>query len=260
MDQRVLVLGSKGYIGRYLHRFLEKKTSVFVHSRKTEGINEVVKEIKPTIVINCSASSLNEKFNESLEANFLYQSEFLRCLSDGDASVIWIQLASYYELQIPFGRADYYSQHKSLFRNALMTMHENENVKARTLFLPHVFGLDEKSSRIIPTIRNMILNNKPSHFSKGDQFLPLLHIGDASEAIWQSVFSEEKVTSATPFWHGRVRELVDLAVGLNNTSLAKFDPEDMQVDNFFPRVEFTDKVSNWEPKYSLDNLLEHLTN
>jgi nucleoside-diphosphate-sugar epimerase len=260
VDQRVLVLGSKGYIGRYLYRFLEKETDVFVHSRRTEEISEVVKKIRPTIVINCSASSLNEKFNNSLEANFLYQSDFLRCLTESDAPITWIQLASYYELQIPFGRADYYSHHKSLFRNLLTTMHESEKVRVKTLFLPHVFGLDEKPSRIIPTIRNMILNKIPSNFSKGDQFLPLLHIGDASEAIWKSVFSEEKVTSATPFWHGRVRELVELAVGLDNTSLAKFDPENLQVDNFYPRVEFPSKVTNWEPKYSLDNLIEYLTN
>jgi nucleoside-diphosphate-sugar epimerase len=253
-------LGSKGYIGRNLNLFLSKKADVFFHSRMEERIDVTVEKIRPNIVINCSASSLREGFNESLEANFLYQSEFLKCLRNLNIPITWVQLASYYELQISLGRSDYYSQHKSAFRNVLMGIHENEKMQVKALFLPHIFGLDEKPSRVIPTIRKMIVGKKRSTFSKGDQYLPLLHINDACEAIWACTVSGQKVSSAAPFWYGRIRELVNLAVGEDISDLAKFDPEDLQVDNFFPKIDFPAAVSNWESKYKLNHLLDYLRN
>jgi len=259
MKHRILILGSHGYIGRNLVKYLEPRAEICFHNRKLTSIAEALDSFKPTVVVNSSASRLNDGFAESLDANFLYQVDCLKKLLSSNSSLIWIQLSSYYELQIPFGRNDFYSTHKKFFTDLLEDLESRKLINLRNVFLPHVFGLDEKSTRLIPSIKRAKQKLSRVEFSAGQQFIPILHVDDACSAIWKAIDSGQSTSSASPIWYGRVRELIDLLLEPQHQSLVQFDAKRIEVDDSFPKIQFPKAVSGWNAQYQIENLIQEFS-
>jgi nucleoside-diphosphate-sugar epimerase len=250
---KVLLLGSNGFIGKALSTKINSTCELISVSRET-NLEDLFKSKQIfDFIINCASSSPSAGSEESFESNFLYPSQFFKNV----LSKNWIQIESYFQLQIPSGRLDPYTIEKEKFSNFLDV--EGRSPGAPVVYhlcLPHVFGEGDRSGRLISSAIASFKVGKEFEISSGDQFLPILHISDAVEGILRFMENPTSDAACAPFWYGTVRELLELiSKEFTNTRVMysqKLDP----VDAGFPPVEFSECVAGWQPKMQLNEFLE----
>jgi len=255
-SQMVLVLGGGGYIGSHFQKAYPSKNFVFVgHSDIKSMQSEFYTKVKT--VLNLSASKLHASKEESRSANFDFPVEILQQFSNHP--IKWVQVASYYELQVPHGRSDYYSLDKTDFRNFLIEMAEiKRDLTVTTLFLPHIFGGNEAESRIIPTLKKM--NNGAEVFlGSENQLIPLLHVRDAVRALHQSLLTEQKICTPRPMWHGQLRDLV-LILTKPSTSISRVHFTDTLDKHQECALEYPDLLEHFSPTLSFEQFVESFRN
>jgi nucleoside-diphosphate-sugar epimerase len=257
--RKVLVLGASGFIGKHLLNYLDVGFEVRPLRHRSQNLVSLLEEWVPDVVINCSASTNYANFSDSVEANLLYQMNFLRLIWQRRGTPFkWIQLGSYYELQIEFGRNDNYSLHKALCRTLLEQAHCEGMIGLTTVFLPHVFGSDERPDRIISSLIGQLNKGEEVTISSGEQFLPILAVEDACQAISKSIENDQVTCSATPIWYGRVSELASLIHQRIGKGLVLPNPARVSVDAKYPQVVFPPRVSGWEPSILFDEFLSSI--
>jgi len=260
MRQKVLILGGRGFIGHHLEQLIGEEFDLIPFKREVNSLEEIFKKDTPEIIINCSASKANDTVMDSLKANIEFQLECLRLVFKYNKNPIkWVQVASYFELQIPMGRKDSYSIDKSFFRSVLQRLAEKDLIKVSTIFLPHVFGEGENQNRIIPSIKNNLLGGGIAEISLGEQFLPILGVKDCCFAIKAAVKTDQLICSATPIWYDRVVTLALIMEKAISKGTIRINPEKMSIDNSFPKVEFPPQVKNWQPKMDFSNFINQLS-
>lgn len=147
--EKIVILGGNGFIGNSLYNHLNSQYNTLKIGHETENALDIVKSFEPTVIINCSASHPHANFKESLEANLIYQTKFLNyIILENKPSLKWVQIGSYFEIQIKYGRYDNYSIHKNIFRAILDDAYNKNLIKLTTIILPHVFGQGENTNRI----------------------------------------------------------------------------------------------------------------
>lgn len=256
MTQKVLVLGASGFIGKHLLNYLDTGFEVRKLRHREENLVSLLEDWHPDVVINCSASTNYANFSDSVEANILYQMNCLRLIwQRRGAPFKWVQLGSYYELQIEFGRKDNYSLHKALCRTLLEQASQEGMIHLTTVFLPHVFGSNERPDRIVSSLILKLNRGEEANTSSGEQFLPILTVEDACRAIAKSIDTNQVVCSATPIWHGRVSELASLIHQRIGKGLIRPNPANVSVDARYPQVVFPAKVHGWDPLIPFDEFL-----
>lgn len=259
MSQKVLLLGASGFIGSHLGNHLKSTYEILTINRQSNDFLNLIKMGKPDVIINCSASSPNADFFESLEANVNFQMRCLQVLaSQSQKPIRWVQVASYFELQIVFGRRDNYSIHKALCRALLEQMSERGFINLTTIFLPHVFGHGEMASRVIPSITSQLLANKEIEISKGDQYLPILSVQDTCEAISMAIQTDQDSCSASPMWYGKLKDLANLMHQALKKGNLRVNPSKVSIDDSFPQVQFPPTVKNWSPNFGFEYFLASL--
>lgn len=260
MKQKVLVLGANGFIGGNLIPALREVYEVIDFNRQVDSIEEVVSSKFPDFVINCSASKANAHAMNSFEANIEFQMACLKILlKQTKESFKWVQVASYYELQIPFGRTDNYSLDKQICRSILHRLEKDGFIKLTTIFLPHIFGKGENSNRVIPSIIRNLQNGQIAEISQGKQFLPILSVEDCCSAIIAAIQTDQLICSATPMWYDRVENLASIIQNAISKGVLQINTNNKSVDNSFLRVEFPPTVKNWISKMSINDFLSQLT-
>ena len=107
---KITVLGSNGYIGTNLINKLQNKVELQLVSRdNSEKMTFSDKDLN--VIINLSSSKISDDSAISYESNFNFQRKIL--IDNEKKRFLWVQIASYYELQIAHGRSDSYSTHKT---------------------------------------------------------------------------------------------------------------------------------------------------
>lgn len=259
MLDRVLLLGANGFIGTYLRTYLANEYEVLVIDRHLGNVEDQIRALKPDIVINCSASLPNANFFDSLSANVLYQIQCLKIVSSGKLTPIkWVQVGSYFELQIEFGRKDNYSKHKTLCRTILEQADAQGVVDLQTIYLPHVFGSGENPKRIVPFLREGLQKDLKMTISSGEQYLPLLSVQDTCTAIALAIETDQEACAATPVWYGQVKELAALMQKTINSGSVILDKSIESVDAHFPPVQFPPSVKGWQATIKFEDFLHSL--
>jgi nucleoside-diphosphate-sugar epimerase len=206
---KITILGSNGYIGTNLIDKLQNKAELQLVSRNnSEKMTFSEKDLN--VIINLCSSKISDEHAISYESNFNFQRKIL--MENEKKRFLWIQIASYYELQIVHGRSDSYSTHKTEFRKFLNEWEiEHKEFTYKCLFLPHVFGRNESRDRLISSLKQLNLGKKTVFGSK-DQYIPILYIDDAIAAILLAIDASQKISMATPIWYGKLNELVRVTV------------------------------------------------
>lgn len=259
MVQKVLVLGAGGFIGRHLLNHLDDRYEVMTLHHRSQNLDLLLEEWIPDILINCSASANDANFSNSLEANLLYQMKCLRLISQRrKTSFKWVQIGSYYELQIKFGRDDNYSLHKALCRTLLEQARREGMIELTTVFLPHVFGAGERPNRIVSSLKSRLNEGETVTISSGEQYIPILAVEDACRAITKAIQTDQVTCSATPIWYGRVSEFAGLIHQKIQKGLTVQDPSRVSVDAKYPKVVFPQRVNGWAPSILFDEFLSSM--
>jgi nucleoside-diphosphate-sugar epimerase len=256
MPQRVLVLGASGFIGQELIRNQLNSYNVFKLDRSSQTFDLQLSQLKPDIVINCSSSKPNASFLESLSANFLFQMKCLNVISSAKISKFkWVQIGSYFELQIAQGRNDFYSIHKELCRRLLSEAASEGIIDLTTIFLPHIFGKGENPNRITPYLKNQFQSGEIAFMTSGQQYLPMLPIEDAVEAVEAAISSIQTVCSASPIWHGKVIDLANLIHSQIGNGSINSEQTRKSTDEKFSPTTFPPKVNGWNARFEFEEYL-----
>jgi nucleoside-diphosphate-sugar epimerase len=257
LKMNTLILGSNGFIGKKLCNELSKNHKVTEVNRNTDLGELASKNIYFDCIINCASSKPTANISESQSSNYDFPIRILKNFEFGN----WIQLESYFQLQIPMGRSDAYTLDKNLF-SAYLDAHCTylNTLKVSHLYLPHVFGDGDRPGRLINSAISAIVSNLEFDTSCGNQYLPILHVDDAISGILHLIEYPQSVSSCTPFWYGQVKDLLNLltvALKFGQINYCRLpDP----IDANFPKVEFPPSLSSWNPKMQIVeflNWIEH---
>jgi len=253
--EQILLLGRNGFIGNHLYNLLINKYEVIVIADKKKLSN--IEDLSPDYVINLCSSAPSANFTDSIIANILYPLNILeKLLINRKNTLTWVQIGSYFELQIEFGRKDNYTLHKNAFRNLISELEiSNKFLSTHSVILPHVTGPGEPESRLFPTMKRFNKDNSQGKiFSSGNQFLPVIYVTDACAAIMQSLVSNQKISSAQPVLHLRVREIINKCI--LNTNQSIFDQKLSSLDSDYPMVKFPENVIGFKPKLEANAIIE----
>lgn len=250
---KVLLLGSRGFLGKALGQNLENIYELVRVDRKTELDSLFKSNQTYDFIINCASSRPDADLQHSYENNFLYPKRFLANVPTKN----WIQIESYYQIQIPFGRVDPYSIEKQRFSEFLDLEAEAQNSpQIHHLYMPHIFGEGDRPERLISSAIASFRSGEDFQTSNGSQFLPLLYLSDAVEGIARFMTNPTKSASCSPFWYGSVRELLELVCAQFHEVHVQFGRKPDPIDVDFPRVVFPQSVEGWQPKMQLNEFLE----
>ncbi len=247
-----LILGSNGFIGKKLCKELSKDHEVTGVNRNTDLDLLASKNTYFDYIINCASSKPTANISESQSSNYDFP---IRILKNFDFDN-WIQLESYFQLQIPMGRSDAYTLDKNLFSEYLDAHFTSLNTsKLSHLYMPHVFGDGDRPGRLINSAINAIISNLEFDTSCGDQYLPILHVDDAISGILQLIENPQGISTCTPFWYGQVKELLNLITSAIKFGRINFCRLPDPIDANFPKVEFPPGLASWKPKMQINEFL-----
>jgi nucleoside-diphosphate-sugar epimerase len=250
---KILLLGSNGFIGEHLGMHLEASHLVTKVNRTTD-LEELFNLGESfDFVINCVSSKPNSDSIESNSSNFEYPSRFLRAIK----SKHWLQLESYFQLQISMGRQDFYTLDKQRFSEFLDA---NSKIQSEPiihhLYMPHVFGNGDRAGRLISSAKSSLIHRETFETSNGFQFLPLLHVSDAVLGISHFIENPTEEAACTPFWYGRQKDLLDLMASQFHDAHMNYGLRPDPIDASFSRVEFPKSIDGWQPKMKMDEFLD----
>jgi nucleoside-diphosphate-sugar epimerase len=248
----LLLLGGSGFIGKHLAERLSQAYQVVPLSHKSGTLNEI-EGLKVEIVVNAAASPMNASQMIARDANYTWPHNVLMTLLFSNPNLVWFQLASYFELQIGYGRSDPYTKEKANFTKALMDLERSSKLNISIIFLPHVFGHGERPERLFSSIRKSVSTDSVLKLSSGKQMLPILSVQSTVDLIFELIKQnpldrQQSVCSASPYWYGTVRDLIREISHEVNPQLFEFDAEKKSTDEGMPKVDFPNPIFIKEPK------------
>lgn len=249
MNKATLVLGGSGYIASRLS--LNNKNQNFIFLSRTSSFDLSKLDQRISTVINLVASKPDANPYDSYNSNFSFPMSVYNKYRDQE--IKWVQINSYYQLQPEVRKFRHYSIHKTLFAQFLT---KQKNLSITNLYLPHVFGGMERTNRLIPTI-SRLNNGIKQRFGNANQYIPLLYIDDALRAILLSIDCEQKEATATPFWSGKLIDLLLNVVGKNVIEqLVYFDRLDPPT--FKDPIDFPQPLREFSPQFQLQELKKQI--
>lgn len=252
---KIAVLGGRGFIGTAIIKELTQEHKILTVKPEIDGSFDELIAFKPNLIINSCASRPDASENDSRVANFDYPLKVFNLISKKIHSPItWIQLASYYELELSFGRNDPYTRYKNEFRSYLHAKCLDSNIDMRILFLPHVIGRGERPNRFVSTAIKTINNNLDYRLEHPSINLPLLMIDDAVSAVHKFIGNKQRVASAYPIYYKSNRDLLEDIIEILGTKKVHIIVRSNS-DLESKKVMFPPKVEGWEPLISLEDYI-----
>jgi len=163
----------------------------------------------------------------------------------------WIQIRSYYELQIPFGRNDHYSINKLHAHERLKSELENYS----SLMFPHVVGPGQRSNRLLVSLVKACEYGNYLETTEGNQLLPVLHVEDAVSSIERVLESNLGDFSAPPVWYGSINELIQIIEVKLGKKLNRIVTS-LSIDDSWPRVNWNPSPLEWKARIQLESIIK----
>ena len=168
----------------------------------------------------------------------------------------WIQLGSYFELQVGYGRSDYYSIHKNIFSKILLDAQKIDNFSATILYLPHIVGPGEKPERLFPTLIEVLNGSNVLLRTNGAQQIPILSIWDCVSEIMESLKVESGEYAIEPVFYDSLQILVADFFNSQNYGRIMFTPDVESIDARFPKLSLNQSLcEKGKGKYTIGEII-----
>jgi len=276
---RIAVTGSSGFIGSHLTPLLKTNGYDVVEISRQKGINledwNQVQSIKPCdIIIHLAAKTfVPDSFNNPYE---FYESNIKLTLNVAELANRWkarlIHLSSYL-----YGPPQYlpvdenhtlnphnpYAQTKLISENIITGYARDFNVKGIMFRVFNIYGPNQDSSFLIPTILKQVKEGKvvlKDPRPKRD----FIHVYDVASAIVKSVLTNFENMDIVNLGSGKSYSVTEIVEYFQNYSKTPFEVE---YTNEFRPGEVLDSVSdnsklrkilNWSPELTLEQGISKL--
>jgi nucleoside-diphosphate-sugar epimerase len=252
---RIAILGGRGFIGSAIVRGLSDNYVFFIVKPELQNFLDELNDFKPDTIINACASLPSASEIDSRLGNFDYPLSIFEFISEKFTySFTWIQIASYYELELPLGRSDPYTRHKFEFRNLLEAECRTKNKIFRTLMLPHVVGRGERPNRLVGTAIKSIRENLKLNLEHPNVMLPILIIDDVIRALAEFLKNDQSIAFAIPVWYDSNKKLIqEINQCLGNEVLNSDFESGASIE--IEKITFPPKVHGWIPQVTLEEYI-----
>ena len=203
MATTYLILGGNGFLGSSIrNQFKNNNINFYLYNRENDTIinttGDEVFSFKEFLVKEESFSIMNllAAWGDIDQKRIKYAnydlplSIFNRVIST-HKKTLWIQVSSYfnfYYLETGIDK-DSYSYWKRMFSDMLKSelLINASELSSLELFLPHLYGENDKDSRLISLLTKKRLDSQPINISSGLQYLPILHVDDCAKGVFEIV-------------------------------------------------------------------------
>ena len=196
----LVVLGSKGFLGRNLTKSLLKNYSfhnqLFVSQKNTTGkirikefhsldewpISKLLDHFDKLIFVNLISGKMQSK-NDSIETHFcIPKFVFDEARKKSKNKIHWVQIESYSQYSSDTPHDQNYVEGKNLFHSHLI-----ESLAANTSFeflvLGHLYGPGDAKERFLPLTFRKILNNEEIVIRNSSEQIPLVDVRDVADYL-----------------------------------------------------------------------------
>lgn len=191
----VAILGGEGFLGRELqltlnangHNVLSISRDPLLSSTENLNLNmQKVNDFAPEVVINCIA-----KWGPDVSQINLIESNLVTPLkifqSQAHRKITWIQCNSYFNYFYELNGQDkdeYSFLKRSFVELAKQIIHASGNkLQLLEIRLPHLVGGKQRPNSFLKLLFANIREGEAMQVSEGEQYIPLLHVSDASNAV-----------------------------------------------------------------------------
>lgn len=209
-----LILGGRGFLGSILKKELEKNqvlthfynrdsnTVTNINSGITFSFDEYLSNHNSFNVVNLLAA-WGDSTNDSIikYANFDLPLYIFNKIASTGKKLFWVQINSYFYFH--FAKTgidkDKYSFWKRSLSDSLKgnLKVNNENLSILEIYLPHLYGENDKNNRLIKVLTTQDSENIVVKLSSGLQILPILNVQDCARGLFDLIsknYSQLKYT------------------------------------------------------------------
>ena len=199
-----LILGGQGFLGSILKKEFEKnQTLTFFYNRDTNTVtdrncgitvsfDEYLSSHTSFNVVNLLAA-WGDSTNESIikYANFDLPLYIFNKIAATGKKLLWVQISSYfyfYFVKTGIDKDRYSFWKRSLSDSLKGYLKVNtENLSILEVYLPHLYGENDKSNRLIKVLTSPDSENIVVKLSSGLQILPILNVQDCARGVFDLI-------------------------------------------------------------------------
>lgn len=186
MSKNILVLGSKGYLGKHLVENLNKSYSVYVFDRKDIlqfiSSDEINFKIRFDVVLNCIVDYNNDTA-QIMESNFFLPIKICQQIKKSNDFKVFHFDTFYTKFFELAPKNTYLLSKKSLVEWSEIFHEKNPGITTFILRLEHVVGKNESKKKFNGWLLNQLKNNQPIELGPGNHFFDFIHIDDILKAV-----------------------------------------------------------------------------
>lgn len=256
---RIMVTGAGGFIGQAVLKLLLTKEDIEIHAilNKSDipstlidtkkikwykadltdlvNIAQIVGAIRPTSLIHLAWS-----FNKALDYRHSTKNIkwiqpsvelYTQFIQNGGQRAVFAGTCFEYDLRFgvcqeyltPLDHSSLYSASKNSIRNLIQCLAEQTNNSLAWARIFYVYGPNEIQTRLIPSVINDLIQNKPVKCSNGLQFRDYLYVDDVAGALLAIL--ESSITGVVNIGSGsvvRIKEIVEILAAKYSNSTIDF--------------------------------------
>ena len=171
------------------------KSNFHTYDGTLNSLRKTIDHVQPTLIYNLSSLYMRDTSSENIEAmvesNFLFGLKLLEVLKEKDIKCSFINFGTYSQY---FSEGDHYSFNmysglKNSFTEALNLYSEDIGLNNTNLILYDSYGPGDWRPKLLPLVRQAILQNNRISLSEPDIIIDITHIDDVVNAC---ILAKEK--------------------------------------------------------------------